>query len=238
MTIVTPQVEGQSYIMSKPRGLRLHTWLITRTLRHDVLRPLARLNIFTVEVRGKEYLPETGGYIITANHPSQTDPPLLFGVIDRNVVFLAKAELWRVPVLGFFMRLMGHIPVDRGNRESGSKAQAMSVEVLCYGDDEGEDKGGVVVIHPEGGCTPDSGEMRTFKVGVYYLSLESGKPVYACGLKGTEGLKLARIWHMFLKKLRRHVVVNFGRDPLYAKDYDGPDEFLAELRSRIEYLKR
>lgn len=223
----------------KPRGLQPQAWLITRFFRKGILRPIARLKIFKVEVRGKQHLPKQGGNIIAGNHPSGWDPVIAAGSVDRNVVFFSKAELWRNPVMRFFMNLMGQIPVDRGNRDSGTKAQASGLAVLNYGKKRGMDKGGTIVIFPEGGCTPsegpDAGVMKRFKVGVYYLALESGAPVIPTALKGTGNMPKARIWHVLRTKRRVRVQVCFG-EPMYATDYAGPQEFVAVLRSRVENM--
>ncbi len=223
----------------KPRGLQPQAWFITRFFRMGIMRPIARLKVFNVSVRGKQYLPKKGGNIVAGNHPSTWDPVVAAGALDRNVIFFSKAELWRNPIMRFFMNLMGQIPVDRGNRNSGAKAQASGLKVLDYGKKRGQDKGGTVVIFPEGGLTPDDGPeagiMRPFKAGVYYLALESGAPVIPAALKDTGHIPKARVWHVIRTKRRVRVQVRFG-EPIYAVDYAGRDEFLIDLRSRIEQM--
>jgi 1-acyl-sn-glycerol-3-phosphate acyltransferase len=220
----------------KPRSLQPHAWAITRFLRHFVVRPITRLKLFTTHhVTGASNVPEQGGAIVAANHPSNLEPPALFTALSRNVTFLAKAELWRVPVLKYFMRLLGQIPVDRGNRQSGEKAQASALRVLQYQNRRGKAKGGVVLIFPEGGCTPKGGEMRPFKSGVWYLALQSGAPVVPCGIRGTEDIRLrpSTIWR---RRQVPQVHVHFG-EPLYARDFATKEDFLTELRVRIEALR-
>ncbi len=121
----------------KPRGLQPQAWFITRFFRMGIMRPIARLKVFNVSVRGKQYLPKKGGNIVAGNHPSTWDPVVAAGALDRNVIFFSKAELWRNPIMRFFMNLMGQIPVDRGNRNSGAKAQASGLKVLDYGKKRG-----------------------------------------------------------------------------------------------------
>lgn len=223
----------------KPRSLQIHAWFITRALRYLVVRPVAHLKLFTTHrVAGLQFVPKRGGVIVAGNHPSTMDPLVLAAALNRNVTFLAKAELWRVPVLKHFVRLMGQIPVDRGNRESGEKAQFSASKVLQFRNRKGREKGGVVLIFPEGGCTPPSGELKPFKKGVWYLAKESGKPVVPAGLSGTRDIRL-KPSTIFRRKRVAHVDVNFG-EPLYAHEFTGKDadeQFLKELRHRIEQLR-
>ena len=227
--------------MERPVGLWWHNYVVTRTLRRLVLRPIARFKILEVTATGKEYLPEKGGNIVAGNHPHPWDAPFMYGTLDRNTIFLAKAELWRWhnPILRFMMSSTGQISVDRGNRDSGAKAQKNALRVLNFGKNRRRnprDKGGTIVIFPEGGCTPPDGTLRKFKGGVYRMALASGAPVIPFGSNGTANIGLARAWHMFRKEQRQHVTVNFG-EPMYAAGYENEEAFLAELRVRIESLR-
>lgn len=221
---------------AKPRSLRPYVWFITRFMRHFVVRPLARLRLLaTYHVTVTVELPKRGGAIVACNHPSTMDPLALFAVLLRNVTFLAKAELWRVPVLKYLMRGMGQIPVLRGDRESGEKAQASALRVLQYRDKRDKAKGGVVLIFPEAGCTPPNGELRYFKAGVWYLALEGGAPVYPGGIRNTDKIRF-RFSNIWRRQQVPDVHVHLG-EPLYACDFETREEFLSELRARIEELR-
>ena len=69
--------------------------------------------LFRVEGRGMEHVPATGPLLIVANHSSFLDPPLVGGMAPRQLTFLAKAELFRVPLLGGLIRRLGAYPVKR-----------------------------------------------------------------------------------------------------------------------------
>jgi 1-acyl-sn-glycerol-3-phosphate acyltransferase len=70
--------------------------------------------LFRGRCRGLERVPRQGGLVVVANHGSHLDPPLLGHVLPRPVSFMAKAELFRVPLLGALIRSMGAYPVSRG----------------------------------------------------------------------------------------------------------------------------
>ena len=70
--------------------------------------------IFNGHLLGKENIPQKGSFIMASNHGSLLDPPLLGHAIGRNISFMAKAELFKIPVLGFIIKACGAYPVRRG----------------------------------------------------------------------------------------------------------------------------
>ncbi len=65
-------------------------------------------------VIGKENIPKKGCFILVSNHGSLLDPPLLGHAIGRNIAFMAKSELFMIPILGFIIKSCGAYPVKRG----------------------------------------------------------------------------------------------------------------------------
>ena len=87
-----------------------------------VLGPLVRC-VMRTRVVGAENIPQTPGdppLILCCNHISNWDPVLLEVVQPRHVYFMAKAELFKVPVLGFLVRKLGAYPVSRGKNDVGA----------------------------------------------------------------------------------------------------------------------
>lgn len=121
---------------------------------------------------GMENIPPSGGVIIVPNHASHFDPLVvahyLYGA-GRWPRFLGKASLWKVPVLGPFLRKVQQIPVERGSVEAVKSLDAL-IEAIH--------SGGAVVIYPEGTTTrqPDLWPMRG-KTGAARLALVTGAPV-------------------------------------------------------------
>ena len=70
--------------------------------------------VFKGHLIGRENIPQKGSFIVVSNHGSLLDPPLLGHALDRNISFMAKAELFKIPFLGFIIKACGAYPVKRG----------------------------------------------------------------------------------------------------------------------------
>ena len=70
--------------------------------------------VFKGHLIGKGNIPQTGSFIMVSNHGSLLDPPLLGHALGRNISFMAKAELFKIPFLGFIIKACGAYPVKRG----------------------------------------------------------------------------------------------------------------------------
>ncbi len=114
-------------------------------------------------------------YVVVANHESFADI-LLISHLPWEMKWLSKAELFRVPLLGWLMRLAGDIPVWRGEGRSAVEALQACRRVLA---------GKVsVMIFPEG-TRSTTGEMLPFKDGAFRLAVELGIPILPLALTGT-----------------------------------------------------
>jgi len=71
--------------------------------------------IYRIEIIGKENIPENNSYIICPNHLSTLDPPMLAAVWSRNIAFMAKKELFNIPLLRWWLDWLGAFSVDREN---------------------------------------------------------------------------------------------------------------------------
>ena len=76
--------------------------------------------LFRIKAVGRENEPKEGAYIICSNHISFADVILIGAVIKRPVRFLAKAELFKIPLLGAFFKAMGAVPIKRGSADVGA----------------------------------------------------------------------------------------------------------------------
>ena len=75
--------------------------------------PIYKL-LFRGHLIGKENIPQKGSFIMVSNHGSLLDPPFLGHALGRNISFMAKAELFKIPFLGFVISACGAYPVKRG----------------------------------------------------------------------------------------------------------------------------
>lgn len=141
---------------------------------------------------GGENLPKEGGFIVAANHMSGFDPVTTTHYLHDNGVapkIMAKESLWKVPVLGAFLRGTKMIPVSRGRRNS---AESLAVAERSLAE------GNAILIFPEGTLTRDPDQWPMVgKTGVARLALSSGAPVIPVSQWGAQ-----RIFPLHGKMLR------------------------------------
>ncbi len=87
--------------------------LTYKLVSYLIVFPIYKL-IFKGYLIGGENIPKRGSFILVSNHGSLLDPPLLGHAVGRNISFMAKAELFRIPLLGFIIKACGAYPVKRG----------------------------------------------------------------------------------------------------------------------------
>ena len=126
------------------------------------LTPLVRV-AYRLEVRGQEHVPPVGQLVIAANHDSILDPFVLSAAISRPTRYLAKVELWRVPLLGGFLDSVEAIPIERGRSDAGAIESAIAAL----------EAGEVVGIFPEGGVAREGPWRR----GAARMALATGAPL-------------------------------------------------------------
>ena len=84
-----------------------------------VLLPFFKL-IYRMKYVGRENVPENGAYILASNHRLATDPIMLGMGLKRQVLFMAKEELFKNKFISWFLRKLGAFPVSRGKADTGS----------------------------------------------------------------------------------------------------------------------
>lgn len=129
-----------------------------------------------VRIQGIERFRPEGRYIICPNHQSHMDIPVLLVAFPVPLRFTAKKELFRVPFLGWHLRLAGHFPIDREHPRAAIRSLGRAVTRI------GE--GLPVVIFPEGGTSPD-GRIGAFKRGAFVIAARSGAEVLPVTIAGT-----------------------------------------------------
>lgn len=176
--------------------------------------------LFGYRTKGREHFPKTGPVLIVANHASFLDPPLLGTSSPRVIRFLARATLANHRLLGWWMRSVGTLLIDRD--APSHRALEAGVEVLRAG--------GTFAVFPEGTRSP-TGAVAEFKRGMLLLLKQSGATVIPCGIAGTFACwPRDRKW----PRLRRACEVRFGA-PMSAESVLAKGG-LDELRQRIATL--
>ena len=84
--------------------------LIYQLVSQVIVFPIYKL-IFRGNLIGRENIPKKGSFILVSNHGSLLDPPLLGHAVGKNISFMAKSELFSIPLLGFIIRSCGAYPV-------------------------------------------------------------------------------------------------------------------------------
>jgi 1-acyl-sn-glycerol-3-phosphate acyltransferase len=145
-----------------------------RLLERVNFRGIAHL-LYGVRITGAERIPSAGPVILVANHESMFDPWLLALATPRPVRYMAKAELWRVALVGRILDAFGAFPVERGTGDGAAMSRAASLLR----------EGQLLGIFPQGTSKqlPD----RSFHRGAARLALTTGAPIVPVRLVGTRG---------------------------------------------------
>ncbi len=171
-----------------------------------------------VRIAGEQ--PRSGAYVCTSNHQSFLD---IFAMSRqrREMKWIAKEEIFKLPFFGLYFRLSGDIPVNRGDRESGGAALEKARWYL--------DRGMPVMIFPEGTRSRD-GKMGAFKPGAFRLAIEAQVPVVPVAVTGSaDGMPKGSPWIRPTLVLIRHL------EPVETKGMTGADvvKLMATVRERI-----
>ena len=129
---------------------------------------------FRLRVTGAEHVPATGPALLVSNHQSLLDPPLIGGSTPRQIFFLAKAELFRIPLFGRFIHALHARPV----RREGSDPRALKTAARLL------EEGKALLVFPEGTRSLD-GRLGEAKPGVGMLAVMTGVPVVPTYISGT-----------------------------------------------------
>ena len=130
-------------------------------------------------VKGLSNIDPSRPYIYMANHQSNFDIPVLLGHLKVQFRWLAKMELFKIPVFGRAMRKAGYISIDRYHRESAFESLKVAASRI---------KSGVsVLIFPEGTRSLD-GKIRPFKKGGFVLAVDAGVPIVPVVIHGTRAI--------------------------------------------------
>lgn len=206
-----------------PRKRLLHLFTCFWASLYSWLNPVWR-----VRVEGRERLPGDRPTVFVANHRSLVDILVLFRTF-ADFKWVSKIEIFRIPVIGWNMRLNDYIPIDRGNRDSARAMMRQCEEALG--------RGSPIMMFPEGTRSMD-GRLRPFKPGAFELALRTGCPIQPILIEGS-GAALPK--HGLVLRGRHPITITI-LDPLEPEAFAGRDPetlaahvqdlFAAELAAR------
>lgn len=148
--------------------MNLTFYSFARSVVYGVLKPIYRF-----EVIGKENFPSEGGVLLCSNHIDNLDPPVVGITAPRPVHFMAKSELFSVPVLGNIVKHLNAFPVKRGM--SDREALRTGLTLLK--------EGNVLGLFPEG-TRSKTGELGRGLAGAGFFALRTDAQILPCAIIG------------------------------------------------------
>lgn len=154
-----------------------------------VQRATARLGLRLAGVRmsaeGLDRLPRTGPAVLACNHASYTDTLVLIALLPVDALFIAKKEVLGYPIIGTFVRRLGHLTVDRMDFRQGVADADRAARALASGE--------ILAVFPEGTFEAATG-LRPFRLGAFKLAGDAGLPVVPLILRGTRRVLRGDDW--------------------------------------------
>jgi 1-acyl-sn-glycerol-3-phosphate acyltransferase len=146
-----------------------------------------------VNIRGLENMNDHGPYIIVSNHQGWFDIFTALGKLPLRFSWLAKEELFRIPILGHAMRKAGYISIDRRDHRKAMVSMNRAAETIRQGTS--------VFIFPEGTRSAD-GVIRDFKKGVFVLAVKSQQPIIPVSISGSYRILPKNSWMIHPGEIR------------------------------------
>ncbi len=173
-----------------------------------------------LEVRGRERPDPTGSYVVVSNHQSTFDIMSHFIALPVPIRFLAKKELFSTPFLGWALKAMDMVPVDRGARSSYRSVEEGARRIAGLGKS--------IIVYPEGTRTVD-GSLLPFKKGAFAIAIRTGLPVLPTTISGAD-----RAWKARHKVIDGGPIIVVVGDPIPTEGLTEGD--VDDLRDRVKQV--
>ncbi|MDX1689763.1 MAG: lysophospholipid acyltransferase family protein [Acidimicrobiia bacterium] len=168
-------------------------------------------------IDGLEHVDPSTSYVVVSNHMSNLDPPFHIAHLPIPIRFLAKKELFRIPVFGQAMRAYGIIETDRQAHAAAHRAINEQVARQVA-------RGKSLIIYPEG-TRSDDGRLRPFKKGAFRIAIDNAMPILPVAITGTHAA-----WPPGSKLIRGGRARALVGEPIPVDGLDSSD--ISDLRDR------
>lgn len=184
-------------------------------------RVLLRLALSPVVVEHPERLQALGPAVLAANHLSYYDTPVLFAKLPFQFRILAKASLWKLPFIGWYLNRSGQVPIDQSSARAGVASLGRGASTL---------KSGLpLVVFPEGGRAA-TGELQPLAAGAAWMAIKAQVPLVPLTLVGTYELLPIHVYALHPRPLKLIVGEPLSTAGLTTRD---AERLTAELFSII-----
>lgn len=159
-------MEGQRESFTNWASYHLLKWLFVSPALHTYFR---------LQIQGAEKVPQSGGLIAVSNHASYFDPPILSNCVGRPVAFMAKEELFNIPVFKQGIRLYGAYPVKRSTGDRAALRSAIAAV----------ESGWIAAVFLQGTRSADA-KITAPKPGAAWIAAKAQVPLLPVSIWGTE----------------------------------------------------
>jgi 1-acyl-sn-glycerol-3-phosphate acyltransferase len=151
-------------------------------------RTAVRISLSKLKIEGAENFRKFPVAVYASNHTSYMDTPVIFASIPFQFRILAKKDLWRWPLIGWYLRRSGQMPIDIENPHATLSSLGGAVKALRAGMP--------LFVFPEGGRTA-TGELKPFLSGAAYLAIRAQVPLVPMALSGVYDLLPMHTRHFY-----------------------------------------
>lgn len=213
-SLPTSQVKAQKYNHAQHEPTRRFLRFLLKWVGFTML---AKVH----QVEGVENIPQTGPAILMINHIALIDPILVLHLVPRNIIPMAKIEVYDYPIIGILPKMWGVIPVRRD--EVDRRAIQQVIQVIEAGE--------IALLAPEGTRSP---ELKQGKEGVAYIASRTQAPIVPVAVSGTIGfptLPFTKNWK------QPGATVKFGQPFVFRQDYQRAGrEQLRQMMDEAMYI--
>jgi len=217
---------GGTTILARLFGVRRVTGNVYDRAQRNWAATVLKAAGVRVSVEGAEHIVPGVPQVLAANHASFFDILALMASLPVDPKFIAKVELFRIPVFGWAMAAIGMVPLDRGNLKEAFSAYELAARRI-------REERLPVLVYPEGTRTR-TGEMLPFKKGPFVLAIASAAPVVPIYVHGAFGIQPKGSVVVHPRPLR---IVVGAPIPTTGLTYDDRDTLAQRVRAAVEMLR-